>query len=94
MSNDILTTHILIPAGFLLISALLAALGWFIKSRFDKIDEHLQTVTIGHTDCRETLPLRFADKEKTERDIKELYQHKDDHAQRIRVLEEIRRTAS
>ena len=85
MNNPLI--FILISVGFLAVSALITALGYFIRSRFDGIDHQLSCNIQTHHDCYSTLSERFAGKVSTNDRLDRHTKRMDDHDGAIRRLE-------
>jgi len=81
------STYILISVGFLAVSTLIVALGYFIRSRFDGIDHQLSCNVTTHNDCYNTLHVRFAGKESTNDRFNRHTQRIDNHDGAIKRLE-------
>ena len=64
---------ILLFVGFALIGGLISVLAWFAKRTLDQILVNQELQSRQHTQCRDTLTDRFADKKETREDIKSLY---------------------
>ncbi|WP_289020388.1 hypothetical protein [Desulfobacter postgatei] len=70
---------VLITFGFGVIAVLIALVGWLSKKQLNTILDTIKAFTEKQSACREELSNRFADKESTARDIKELYARTDKH---------------
>lgn len=96
MTPEVVLPKTTFDASMAVIGLLIMVLGWLIKRWFNKVDDSFKEITIKldastqkHIDCRDSLPERFAPKIQTERDLKELFQWKDNHNGRIKVLEKV-----
>lgn len=70
---------VLISIGFSIIALLITVVGYFAKKQLDDIIETIKSFSDRQSDCRETLHQRFADKDATERDIRDLEKITDKH---------------
>lgn len=79
--------YVIITVGFLVVSTMIGTLGYFIRSRFDGIDNQLKHNMRTHDDCYATLTIRFADKESTRENLAKLWKRSDDHEGSIKWIE-------
>jgi uncharacterized membrane-anchored protein YhcB (DUF1043 family) len=87
--------YILITGGFLFVGTMIGFLKSLIKAQFNsinaqfnKISAKLSKIEERHSNCREELPGRFADKAFTEKHIDELYRRTDRHDVEITKINE------
>ena len=73
------TESALISIGRVVITVLLAIIGWMVKKQLDTILHALELLATKQSTCREDLPSRYADKESTAKNFKELYGRIDRH---------------
>lgn len=64
---------------FAVIAVLICLVGWFMKKQLETIITNIETFKGQQATCRETLSLRFADKDQTRDHINELYTRTDRH---------------
>lgn len=73
------TESALISIGRVVITVLVAIIGWMVKKQLDTILHTLEVLATKQSTCREDLPGRYADKEGTARNFKEIYGRIDRH---------------
>lgn len=73
------TESALISIGRVVITVLVAIIGWMVKRQLDAILHSLEVLGTKQATCREDLPGRYADKEHTAKNFKEIYGRIDRH---------------
>lgn len=73
------TESALISIGRVVITVLIAIIGWMVKKQLDTILHTLELLATKQSTCREDLPGRYADKEGTSQNFKEIYGRIDRH---------------
>jgi len=79
IASSLTIEAVLISIGFSIIALLITVVGYFAKKQLDDIIETIKSFSDRQSDCRETLHQRFADKDATDRDIKDLERITDRH---------------
>ena len=77
--QQLITESALISIGRFVITGLVAIIGWMVKKQLDTILHTLEVVAAKQSTCREDLPGRYADKEATAKNFKEIYGRIDRH---------------
>ena len=79
IASSLTIEAVLISIGFSIIALLITVVGYFAKKQLDDIIETIKSFSDRQSDCRETLHQRFADKDATERIIRDLEKITDKH---------------
>lgn len=82
-----LEMYIILTIAAAFVTAGLTALGYFIRSWFERIMLRLDEISRQRTECRETLPERFADKQDTKSGFTRVWDRLDEHEGSIRKIE-------
>ncbi len=79
LPQQLTTESALISIGRVVITVLVAIIGWMVKKQLDTILHTLEVAAAKQSTCREDLPGRYADKESTAKNFKEIYGRIDRH---------------
>jgi len=77
--SPVIVSSSIMGLGFAIISGLIVVLGYFLRKQLEAILDAQRENRDRQIDCRETLPIRFADKAETHTALSNLYSRTDRH---------------